>query len=62
MNIELAIQIATLISVVVGIIGLVFGFRIYKRQSNAQIFIEIIPFIDCLILNLRHFVIVNKLF
>lgn len=40
MNIELAIQIATLISVVVGIIGLVFGFRIYKRQSNAQIFIE----------------------
>jgi hypothetical protein len=40
MNIELVIQIGTLISVGVGICGLVFGIRTYKRQSNAQIFIE----------------------
>lgn len=40
MNIEIVIQIGTLISVGVGICGLIFGIRTYKRQSNAQIFLE----------------------
>lgn len=40
MNIELAIQFGALISVGVGIVGLILGIKVYKRQSNAQIFLE----------------------
>jgi len=40
MSLALIIQIGTLVSVVVGICSLIFGAMIYKRQSNAQIFLE----------------------
>lgn len=40
MNLELAIQLATLISVIIGIITLFFAFYSYRRQMNAQVFIE----------------------
>ena len=38
--IETAIQLATLVSVAGGVVGLVLGIRIYRRQTNAQIFLE----------------------
>ena len=40
MNFELIIQLATLISVIVGIATLSFAIRSYQRQMNAQVFIE----------------------
>ena len=40
MHFELAIQIATLLSVLVGIIGIVVGIITFKHQMNAQVFLE----------------------
>ncbi len=40
MTIELLIQTATLLSVLVGVGGLVFGILAYQRQMNAQLFLE----------------------
>ena len=40
MNIGTIIQLATLISVVVGVIGLLITFRGYQRQVNAQFMLE----------------------
>ncbi len=40
MTLELIIQFGTLVSVAVGLWGLIFGVKTYKRQSNAQIFLE----------------------
>lgn len=39
-DIQTFIEIGTLISVIVAIFGLAFGIRTYRRQTNAQIFIE----------------------
>ena len=40
MDLEFAIKIGTLISAVAGILTLFIGIRIYKRQTNTQIFLE----------------------
>ena len=40
MTLELAIQIGNLVLVLVGVAGLVVAIRTYKRQTNAQIFLE----------------------
>ena len=40
MNLELAVQIFTLISVVVAAVGLIVGVVVYRRQMNAQLFLE----------------------
>lgn len=37
---ELTVQIASLIAIILAIIGLVHNNRVHKRQSNAQIFLE----------------------
>jgi hypothetical protein len=40
MDLEFAIQMGTLISAIAGILTLFIGIRIYKRQTNTQIFLE----------------------
>ena len=40
MNLEQAVQIGTLISMVVAAVGLVIGVVVYRRQMNAQLFLE----------------------
>ena len=40
MNLELVVQLGTLVSIAVGAAGLFFGIRVYRRQMNAQIFLE----------------------
>lgn len=37
---QIAIQTATLLSVVVAILGFAHGIRVYRRQSSSQIFLE----------------------
>jgi len=40
MNIELYVQIATLLAVILAAGGLIFGIFAYQRQMNAQLFLE----------------------
>jgi hypothetical protein len=40
MTLETAAQLATAISVIIAVVTLVAGIRIYKRQINAQVFLE----------------------
>jgi len=39
MNLQIAVQIGTLVSVILGVYGLYKGIQNYKRQANAQIFL-----------------------
>lgn len=40
MDLDFVIKIGTLISAIVGILTLIIGIRIYRRQTNTQIFLE----------------------
>ncbi len=40
MDLEFVIQIGALISAIAGVLTLFIGIRIYKRQTNTQIFLE----------------------
>ena len=40
MDIEQIVQLATLVSALIAAIGLIVGIVVYRRQSNAQVFLE----------------------
>jgi len=39
-QLDFAIKVGTMISVIIGVLGLALGIRTYRRQTNAQLFLE----------------------